>query len=188
MFWVGKVIFVIFVCVCHTKSINCKKSFLILLWIYKISTFFYFFNFPLCFCLPCLELIFWLLKPLSIFPPMFKFDFHEARTGRGWREWYVRANNSNTIFIQAINPCIEMILVNCGDQLFPLQCFLCCFRTSTWPDSIIELILLQLTTFLKLQWSFQKEISSHNCIFHFHSQLVGLPRLGRAEELEHCPW
>lgn len=60
------------------------------------------------------------------------------------------ASNSNPIFIDAFYPCIEDTVINCGDQLFPLQVFLYCLRTTILPDSITELISLQLTTFPKL--------------------------------------
>lgn len=107
---------------------------------------------------------------------------------RDWREWWERANNSNSaLFIDSLSPCIEIVVISCGDQLFPLQVFLYCFRTTIWPDSIIELVSLQLTTFPKLYWSFQKEISSHHCIFHFHSQLVMAANVGQGRRIGALP-
>lgn len=76
---------------------------------------------------------------------------------RGWKEWYVRANKFNfTIFTEAFNPPVEIIIVNCSDLWFSLWVILHGFRTTIWAESMVELVPPQLTTFPKLDWSFRK--------------------------------
>lgn len=84
---------------------------------------------------------------------------------RGWKEWCVRANKFNfTIFTEAFNPPVEIIIVNCSDLWFSLWVILHGFRTTIWAESMVELVPPQLTTFPKLDWSFRKR-SLHTTAF-----------------------
>ena len=84
---------------------------------------------------------------------------------RGWKEWCIRANKFYfTIVTEAFNPPIEIVIVNCGDLWFSLWIILHGFRTTIWDESMVQLVLPQLTTFPKLDWSFQKR-SLHTTAF-----------------------
>lgn len=84
---------------------------------------------------------------------------------RGWKEWCIRANKFYfTIFTEAFNPPVEIIIVNCGDLWFSLWIILHGFRTTIWAESMVQLVPPQLTTFPKLDWSFQKR-SLHTTAF-----------------------
>lgn len=147
------------------EKVKCKKGVLLLPWLYKLSVFLFlqcsswyistlFGIYHLTYCTSFYIFLYcqaWFLsRPLFV---------------RGWKEWCVRANKFNfTIFTEAFNLPVEIIIVNCGDLWFSLWIILHGFRTTIWAESMVELVPPQLTTFPKLDWSFQKR-SLHTTAF-----------------------
>lgn len=155
---------------------------------YSDFTYYLFFISPVFLSIPCpphLEFLILICTPLSTFSPIVRSDFFKNFAWQRLKKWCVRANNSNfTIFLDAFNPCLTIIIVHRGDLSFPWQVIL--FAT-IWADGMVELVSLQLTTFPKLNWSFQKEISSHYCIFHFHSRLAMAASVGQGRRIGALP-